>query len=183
MKEIINTSLLDDGYLTKQHLKLFSSNDEHSNTWIRVDTCGFKQETLHAHECMKRTYVPCGRVAVTPFDIDTLCVVTVTHIVPHSWKVISTCTSTSRRRWVCRRKLPAADDDISIVDIVRQPADIVRAQRLLFRLPRRAHRLVLVVVAKVFSTDILKISVVTDKREYRIYQKFIGDRNKILEEI
>jgi hypothetical protein len=28
MKEIINTSLLDDGYLTELHLKLFSSNDE-----------------------------------------------------------------------------------------------------------------------------------------------------------
>jgi hypothetical protein len=37
--------------------------------------------------------------------------------------------------------------------------------------------------AKVFSTGILKISVVTDKREYRIYQKFIGDRNKISKEI
>jgi hypothetical protein len=36
---------------------------------------------------------------------------------------------------------------------------------------------------KVFSTGILKISVVTDKREYRIYRKFIGDRNKISEEI
>jgi hypothetical protein len=36
---------------------------------------------------------------------------------------------------------------------------------------------------KVFSTDILKISVVTDKQEYRIYRKFIGDRNKISEEI
>jgi hypothetical protein len=34
---------------------------------------------------------------------------------------------------------------------------------------------------KVFSTDILKISVVTNKREYRIYQKFIGDTNKISE--
>jgi hypothetical protein len=38
-------------------------------------------------------------------------------------------------------------------------------------------------VRKVFCTGILKISVVTDKREYRIYQKFIGDRNKISEEI
>jgi hypothetical protein len=37
--------------------------------------------------------------------------------------------------------------------------------------------------AKVFSTGILKISVVTDKRKYRIYRKFIGDRNKISEEI
>jgi hypothetical protein len=37
--------------------------------------------------------------------------------------------------------------------------------------------------AKVFSTGILKISVVTDKREYRIYRNFIGDRNKISEEI
>jgi hypothetical protein len=36
---------------------------------------------------------------------------------------------------------------------------------------------------KVFCTGILKISVVTDKREYRIYRKFIGDRNKISEEI
>jgi hypothetical protein len=36
---------------------------------------------------------------------------------------------------------------------------------------------------KVFSTGILKISVVTDKQEYRIYQKFIGDRNKISKEI
>jgi hypothetical protein len=33
------------------------------------------------------------------------------------------------------------------------------------------------------NLDILKISVVTDKREYRIYQKFIGDRNKISKEI
>jgi hypothetical protein len=38
-------------------------------------------------------------------------------------------------------------------------------------------------MSKVFSTGILKISVVTDKREYRIYRKFIGDRNKISEEI
>jgi hypothetical protein len=37
--------------------------------------------------------------------------------------------------------------------------------------------------SKVFSTGILKISVATDKREYRIYRKFIGDRNKISEEI
>jgi hypothetical protein len=29
----------------------------------------------------------------------------------------------------------------------------------------------------------LKISVVTDKREYRIYRKIIGDRNKISKEI
>jgi hypothetical protein len=40
-----------------------------------------------------------------------------------------------------------------------------------------------VVQAKVFSTGILKISVVTDKRKYRIYRNFIGDRNKISEEI
>jgi hypothetical protein len=39
------------------------------------------------------------------------------------------------------------------------------------------------VPVKVFSTGILKISVVTDKREYRIYHKFIGDRNKISEKI
>jgi hypothetical protein len=39
------------------------------------------------------------------------------------------------------------------------------------------------VQVKVFYTGILKISVVTDKREYRIYQKFIGDINKILKEI
>jgi hypothetical protein len=32
--------------------------------------------------------------------------------------------------------------------------------------------------SKVFSTGILKISVVTNNREYWIYQKFIGDRNK-----
>jgi hypothetical protein len=38
-------------------------------------------------------------------------------------------------------------------------------------------------VAKVFSIGILKISVVTDKQEYWIYRKFIGDRNKISEEI
>jgi hypothetical protein len=37
--------------------------------------------------------------------------------------------------------------------------------------------------SKVLCTGILKISVVTDKREYRIYRKFIGDRNKISEEI
>jgi hypothetical protein len=37
--------------------------------------------------------------------------------------------------------------------------------------------------SKVFSTGILKISVVTDKREYRIYRKFIGDKNKFSEEI
>jgi hypothetical protein len=37
--------------------------------------------------------------------------------------------------------------------------------------------------SKVFSAGILKISVVTDKREYRIYRKFIGDRNKISKEI
>jgi hypothetical protein len=37
--------------------------------------------------------------------------------------------------------------------------------------------------SKVFSTGILKISAVTDKREYQIYRKFIGDRNKISEEI
>jgi hypothetical protein len=43
------------------------------------------------------------------------------------------------------------------------------------------HRLVRGI--KVFSTGILKISVVTDKREYQIYQKFISDRNKISEEI
>ena len=31
---------------------------------------------------------------------------------------------------------------------------------------------------KVFSTGILKISVVTGKREYRIYREFIGDTKK-----
>jgi hypothetical protein len=39
------------------------------------------------------------------------------------------------------------------------------------------------ITLKVFATGILKISVVTDKREYWIYQKFIGDRNKILQKI
>jgi hypothetical protein len=39
------------------------------------------------------------------------------------------------------------------------------------------------VAVKVFSIDILKISVVTDKREYQIYRKFIGVRNKISEAI
>jgi hypothetical protein len=46
-----------------------------------------------------------------------------------------------------------------------------------------ARRVHLGAPAKVFSTGILKISVVTDKREYRIYWKFIDDKNKILKEI
>jgi hypothetical protein len=49
--------------------------------------------------------------------------------------------------------------------------------------PFVASSLTVFAVRKVFSTGIFKISVVTDKREYRIYQKFIGDRNKNSEEI
>jgi hypothetical protein len=36
---------------------------------------------------------------------------------------------------------------------------------------------------KVFSTGIFKISVVTDKREYWIYRKFIGDTKKLSDKI
>jgi hypothetical protein len=39
------------------------------------------------------------------------------------------------------------------------------------------------VKGKVFSTGIFKISVVTDKREYRIYRKFIGDTKKLSDKI
>jgi hypothetical protein len=48
---------------------------------------------------------------------------------------------------------------------------------------RSPGSLCVVATGKVFSIGILKISAVTDKREYRIYRKFIGDRNKISEEI
>jgi hypothetical protein len=47
------------------------------------------------------------------------------------------------------------------------------------QLKRRKYR----VLVEVFSTGILKISVVTDKQKYRIYRKFISDRNKISKEI
>ena len=36
---------------------------------------------------------------------------------------------------------------------------------------------------KIFSTGILKISVVTGKREYRIYREFIGDTKKLSDKI
>jgi hypothetical protein len=55
--------------------------------------------------------------------------------------------------------------------------DLYCAFPLAFQLRQEAHQ------PKVFSTGILKISVVTDQREYQIYRKFIGDRNKISEEI
>jgi hypothetical protein len=41
----------------------------------------------------------------------------------------------------------------------------------------------IILLVKVFSTGIFKISVVTDKREYRIYRKFIGDTKKLSDKI
>jgi hypothetical protein len=84
---------------------------------------------------------------------------TVAAVFLHSSAVFPVRHCTWRRRRTprrCRRTTPR-----------RSPATLPHPPR---------HRLV-------FSTGILKISVVTDKREYRIYRNFIGDRNKISEEI
>jgi hypothetical protein len=67
--------------------------------------------------------------------------------------------------------------------VALEPSPSVTAPVMPASRARGAAIVVNVVVTKFFSTGIFKISVVTDKREYQIYRKFIGDTKKLSDKI